>query len=189
MPEHTQPELPLEFAGEGRNGRSAGLPAHPESLTRHDPYTNRRFIDMMEHPDNADVVRAFTVGLAINDPERPANPLAATLAAQAAAVSDAGGGTSTPPPRPHVGAGDTDRRRPLGHYEGDDDVLAGVDRDGDIFRASFLIGHCDDHGTEAAMVLRATAGGYLLPVEELPAFIGWLQGRLRKFRDGGEVAK
>jgi hypothetical protein len=155
---------------------------HPESLTRHDPYTNRRFIDMMEHPDNADVARAVTVGLAINDPERPAAaPASAAGSAPTAASDDA----DMMRRRPHISTNTPDRRRPLGHYEGDDDVLAGVDRDGDIFRASFLIGHCDDHGTEAAMVLRATAGGYLLPAEELPAFIGWLQGRLAKYRNGG----
>lgn len=179
MTEHTQPELPLEFPGEAR---SAELPEHPESLTRHDPYINRAFLAIMGHEDNADVARAVTVGLAINDPERPA--AAPASSAVAAAPTAAGDDADMLRRRPHISTDTTGRRRPLGHYEGDDDVLAGVDRDGDIFRASFLIGHCDDHGTEAAMVLRATAGGYLLPVEELPRLIAWLQGRLRKFRDG-----
>jgi len=149
---------------------------HPESLTRHDPYINRRFLDMMGHPDNADVARAVTVGLAINDPERPAP-----------AVADAGAGPAAPTVTvrrgPHVQRGAA--KLPLGHYEdGDDDVLSGRDRDGDEFRISYVQGHCDDHVTEAAMVVRATAGGYLLPIEELPRLIAWLQGRLRKFRDG-----
>lgn len=30
--------------------------------------TNRRFIAIMGHPDNADIVRAIEVGLATNDP-------------------------------------------------------------------------------------------------------------------------
>jgi hypothetical protein len=48
---------------------------HPESLRRHDPETNRRFIAIFEAPENAEVVRMLTMGLAINDPERPAEPV------------------------------------------------------------------------------------------------------------------
>jgi hypothetical protein len=51
----------------------AGKP-HPEALNRHEPLINRRFIEIFDHPDNADIVRSVNVGLAINDAPRPVEP-------------------------------------------------------------------------------------------------------------------
>lgn len=45
------------------------VPERIESTLRHDPYINVPFIEMFDHPDNADIKRAIEVGLAINDPE------------------------------------------------------------------------------------------------------------------------
>lgn len=50
------------------------LAAPIESTLNHDPYINSRFIEMMEHEDNAQIVRAMTVGLPINDPAKPVEP-------------------------------------------------------------------------------------------------------------------
>lgn len=47
----------------------APLTERIESTNKHDPYINVKFIEMFDHPDNAGLARAFTVGLAINDPE------------------------------------------------------------------------------------------------------------------------
>lgn len=39
-----------------------------EFTSKHDPYVNRAFLALFSHEENADLARAFTVGLPINDP-------------------------------------------------------------------------------------------------------------------------
>jgi hypothetical protein len=51
--------------------RAPALVESPESTRRHDPAINRAFNALFGHPDNADLARAFTVGLPINDPPKP----------------------------------------------------------------------------------------------------------------------
>lgn len=52
--------------------RAPALVEAPESVHRHDPVTTHAFERIMGHPSNAEITRALTMGLAINDPERPA---------------------------------------------------------------------------------------------------------------------
>lgn len=47
------------------------LDAPVESIHKHDPRINFAFNAIFEHPDNAEITRAITVGLPINDPPKP----------------------------------------------------------------------------------------------------------------------
>lgn len=140
---------------------------NPESLTRHDPYINRAFISIMDHPDNADVARAVTVALAVNDPERPSE------AAPAATTPAAGGGVSVM------------ERRGAASPTADPDIIMGTDKDGDVFKVSYVQGRVvNAYGTDAALILRVTKGGFLMPIEHVPGLIEWLKSRVRKAAEG-----
>lgn len=134
---------------------------HPESLTRHDLYINKRFLALMGHEDNADTVRAITVGLAINDPERASE---APVTPAVVVLPRSGGVTPTADP----------------------DIIAGTDKDGDVFKVSYVQGRIlAAYGTDAALILRATKGGFCMPIEHVPGFIAWLQSRVDKAKGAG----
>jgi hypothetical protein len=157
---------------------------HPESLARHDPYVNRRFIEIMGSDENADITRAITVGLAINDPERPsAPPVKGDEDADTVDVQSWDGMVvrAITIPRPSAPRHPV----PLGHHEGDDVVLSGVDVDGDVFRARYVNEECPEHGTHLGIVLQTNGGpGFIMRPEELPTLIAWLQSCAHKFSDG-----
>lgn len=192
MTEHVQPELPFEDRD-----------PHPESLERMDPYINKRFLALMGDEANADISRALTMGLAINDPERPQpapqarpsrpsrenlpEPIQRLLEGldedvEVVELDPVDFGWTRAAQRGPVVPG---QPIALGHYENrNPNVLSGVDHDGDEFRVAYVTSNCEEHGPEAALVLRATPGGFMLPMAELPKLIEWMQARLRGYQAG-----
>lgn len=131
---------------------------NPESVDRHDPYVNDLFIRLFEDEDNAELARMFAVGLPIND---------APAVVPKPAV----------PATPAIAAG----VRPIA---GDHDVVAGLDKDGDSMRISYVQGRTPEYGTDAALIFRVSPGGFLMPIEYVPGLINWLNSRVAKHAKG-----
>jgi hypothetical protein len=152
-----------------------GPPVEPlaeriESTHTHDPYITKRFLAIMEHEDNADVTRAFTVGLAINDV--PAEP---------AAVEE-----------PEVDEDDEDDDEDDGpavtlseDYEpAADDGVRYEDAYGDTLVAMYGVQECEAHGAEPFVVFRTDGGrSVIMAIRHVTEFAEWLQSRVEK---GGE---
>jgi hypothetical protein len=138
---------------------------NPESVGKHDPYINDRFIDIFRQEEMEDLARMFRVGLAANDPPAevpvvPTPPSGSTLV--------------------HPATADV-------HPATDDqDVVAGRDKDGDQMRISYVHapGATQGYDCDAAIIFRVSAGGFLMPIERVPALIAWLNSRVAKHARG-----
>ena len=138
--------------GEDGGGK---VTVNPESVDKHDPYTNDRFIDLFRQEGNEELARMFAVALPIND---------------APAVV----------PEPTVPEGST-MVLPVTH---DHDQVSGVDKDGDRMRVSYVQGVTQEYDTDAAIIFRVSEGGFLMPIERVPGFIAWLNSRVAKHARG-----
>ena len=134
------------------------MSANPESVDKHDPYINDIFIDLFRQEGNEELARMFMVGLPINDAPavvpEPATPEGSTLV------------------------------RPVVPVAGDHDVIAGVDKDGDQLRISYVQGVTPEYDTDAAIIFRVSEGGFLMPIEYVPGLIAWLNSRVAKHAKG-----
>jgi len=133
---------------------------NPESVDKHDPYVNDRFITMFEDEDNAELARMFVVALPINDPPAvvPEPTPVAVMAPEGSTIV-----------------------RPVTY---DHDVVVGMDKDGDTMRVSYVAGRTPEYSTDAALIFRVSDGGFLLPIEHVPGFITWLNSRVAKHARG-----
>jgi hypothetical protein len=140
---------------------------NPESVGKHDPYINDLFIDIFRQEDMKDLACMFRVGLAINDPfAMPAVPIV---------------------PMPPSGSTLVNPATAEVHPATDDqDVVAGRDKDGDQMRVSYVHapGATQGYDCDAAIIFRVSAGGFLMPIERVPAFIAWLNSRVAKHAKG-----
>lgn len=126
------------------------LPEPVESTANvSDFYTTKRFREIFDHEDNADVSRMFVVGLATADPPRvdPAKA-PADLSAQ---IEKA---------RQHAS-------------------MSYTDKDGDTVRFFYVEGECPEHGTERVVALAINGeGAVAIPVENLGPIVAYLGARL-----------
>lgn len=136
---------------------------NPESIDRHDPYVNDKFIDIFEQEDNRELARMFTVALPINDPAA-AIPVVPTPPSGSTITRTVGGDVA--------------------HTRGDHDTVTGRDKDGDMMRVSYVQGVTQDYDTDAALIFRVTPDAFLMPIERVPSFIAWLQSRVAKHERG-----
>lgn len=128
------------------------LPAPIESVAKHDPYINKKFLALMEQPEMVDgdftdgitdFQRAVEVGLPVNDPERIVPPVEQALQVKPSDAND---------PR---------------------DVMNGSDSDGDSIHAAY-------NEDKSLIYLRTSKRGYYIPMRKVPGLIEWLQSRLDK---------
>jgi hypothetical protein len=135
---------------------------NPESVDKHDPYVNDKFIDIFRQDEHAELARMFTVGLAINDKPIvvPSVPFPAV-----------------PAPAPE---GST-----MVHPASDDrDIAVGIDKDGDSMRIAYVQGVTQEYSCDAALIFRVTPGGFLMPIQHVPGLIAWLNSRVAKHAKG-----
>jgi len=132
---------------------------NPESVNRHDPDINNRFIDIFRAEANKELVRMFEVGLAIND--KPA--------------------VGAPKPAATPISGHPVLVRPISQ---DSDQISGIDKDGDQMRVSYVWGATQEYDCDAAVIFRVTEGGFLMPIDRVPGLIAWLQSRVAKHGKG-----
>ena len=131
---------------------------NPESVDKHDPYVNDKFITIFEDEDNKELARMFVVALPVNDP-----PAAAPASAPVAVLTPEGSTLVRP---------------------NDHDTVSGVDKDGDRMQVSYVEGTTQEYDTDAALIFRVSEGGFLMPIERVPGFITWLNSRVAKHAKG-----
>ena len=138
------------------------LPERIEFTDRHDPYVNRAFLAIFEHPENAEIARAFTVGLPTADPERPST------------VEE---GSHTERPATAAGAFEA----PAPH------AIRYVDFAGDPLTLISGEHECETHGTEPFVSFVSGEDGEPVVVahEHLPRMIAWLSAAYER----GQKAK
>ena len=143
-------------------------PQHPDHLDEVDEVADAIFARIMSGSDDEEVARlarAFTVALAVNDPERP---------------------DVAPPPEPDGSVAVAERpgtAQPGEVRQGDDDVLAAADQDGDVLRFDYGEKMCPHHKEwEPFLIIHVNEEAHLFPVQLIPQLVGWLNSRFEKAR-------
>lgn len=146
------------------------LAAPIESVARHDLYINRRFREIFEAEENADLARAFTVALPANDTD-PRPIVVETAESEPVAVEVKHEG----PPRARI------------DYTPDEtDGVTFGDAYGDELRAMYGEQVCETHGREPFVAFMVNDGQpVVMEISYLPEFVAWLQSRVEK----GEAAR